>query len=736
MMDGLIPVINKLQDVFNTIGQRKPPLNLPQIVVVGSQSSGKSSVLENIVGKGFLPRGSGICTRRPLVLQLYYSPGATEWAEFLHIPNRKFTDFDQVRHEIEMETERETGTNKGVSNKAIRLKVFSPNVLTLTLVDLPGITKVPIGDQPGNIEELIRDMCLEYVSNPLSIILAVSPANADLANSDALKLARQVDPAGERTIGILTKLDLVDEGVDALDALNGKIIPLKGGYIGVVNRSQAEINANTSIQEVRKKEKAFFVNHPSYRGIASRQGTEHLTQTLNTILLSHIREHLPELKANVQKQLREVDRELAALGSEATDMRDKTAQGQLILSLVSKYSTNFVDSMEGRQTNVSSRAHVSTPNGGLFGGARLARSFRSFSDNLVKVSPFVDLTDNDIGTAIMNATGPRASLFVPELSFEVLVKRQLTHFQEPALSCVMEVFEVLHEVADQSSFPGLSRFVALQEKISESVNKMLYDALRPTQGMIENLIRIEQAFINTSHPDFVNRLETIRSRPLGDLTSLGGHDHAASEYIGTQAIKNIDSAASTVSANSDSGFDQRRKTHSLDVDLGGYSDQLASASDEEEDTSRKTPNFMSFIFNERVSTNGNMNGGVSKQRVSAFTAAASVLQQQQQQQSYSDNEEKAQIRIIKRLIDSYLQISRKNILDLTPKTIMFFLVNHVKENLHTELIQTLYKQELFDELLREDEQVAAKRENLKETSQLLHKALSILNEVREYKLLH
>lgn len=131
-------------------------------VVVGSQSSGKSSVLENIVGRDFLPRGSGIVTRRPLILQLinvpedetevdvaplrYRTAGglvrSSEWAEFHHIPNRKFIDFSDVKREIESETTRIAGANKGINRQPINLKIYSPQVLNLTLVDLPGLTKV------------------------------------------------------------------------------------------------------------------------------------------------------------------------------------------------------------------------------------------------------------------------------------------------------------------------------------------------------------------------------------------------------------------------------------------------------------------------------------------------------------------------------------------------------------------------------------------------------------------
>lgn len=130
-------------------------------VVVGSQSSGKSSVLENIVGRDFLPRGSGIVTRRPLILQLinvpeddndadngnvagYRNPavaGPSEWAEFHHVANRRFNDFGDVKREIENETSRIAGNNKGINRQPINLKIYSPHVLNLTLVDLPGLTK-------------------------------------------------------------------------------------------------------------------------------------------------------------------------------------------------------------------------------------------------------------------------------------------------------------------------------------------------------------------------------------------------------------------------------------------------------------------------------------------------------------------------------------------------------------------------------------------------------------------
>ncbi|KAI7729596.1 hypothetical protein M8C21_011073, partial [Ambrosia artemisiifolia] len=196
-----------------------------------------------LVGRDFLPRGSDICTRRPLVLQLVQikrKPDGTEeeYGEFLHKVGKRFYDFNDIRREIQAETDKEAGGNKGVSDKQIRLKIFSPNVLDITLVDLPGITKVPVGDQPSDIEARIRTMIMSYIKLPSCLILAVTPANSDLANSDALQIAGNADPDGYRTIGVITKLDIMDRGTDARNFLLGKVIPLRLGYVGVVNRSQ------------------------------------------------------------------------------------------------------------------------------------------------------------------------------------------------------------------------------------------------------------------------------------------------------------------------------------------------------------------------------------------------------------------------------------------------------------------------------------------------------------------
>ena len=246
-----------------------------------------------------LPRGSGIVTRRPLILQLINRTAQSngveevktsdaesnvdEWGEFLHIPGQKFHDFNKIREEIVRETEAKTGRNAGISPAPINLRIYSPNVLTLTLVDLPGLTRVPVGDQPRDIERQIQEMVLKQISKPNAIILAVTAANTDLANSDGLKLAREVDPEGQRTIGVLTKVDLMDEGTDVVDILAGRIIPLRLGYVPVVNRGQRDIENKKAISSALEHEKQFFENHKAYRNKAAYCGTPYLARKLNLV---------------------------------------------------------------------------------------------------------------------------------------------------------------------------------------------------------------------------------------------------------------------------------------------------------------------------------------------------------------------------------------------------------------------------------------------------------------------
>lgn len=367
-------------------------------------------------------------------------------------------------------------------------------MLNLTLVDLPGLTKVPIGDQPPDIEKQTRTLISEFIAKPNSIILAVSPANVDIVNSEALKLARHVDPLGRRTVGVLTKVDLMDHGTNALDILSGRVYPLKLGFIGVVNRSQQDIQGNKPMEEALQAENEFFRHHPAYRNISSRCGTQFLAKTLNSTLMAHIRERLPDIKARLNTLMGQTQQELASYGD--MHFSGKEHRGSMILQLMTKFASSFISSIDGTSTEISTKE--------LSGGARIYYIFNSvFGSSLESIDPTSNLSALDIRTAIRNSTGPRPSLFVPEMAFDLLVKPQIKLLEIPSQRCVELVYEELIKICHTCGSVELLRFPRLQAKLIEVVSDLLRERLGPASSYVESLISIQRAYINTNHPNFL-----------------------------------------------------------------------------------------------------------------------------------------------------------------------------------------------------------------------------------------
>ncbi|RLV63575.1 hypothetical protein DV515_00018133, partial [Chloebia gouldiae] len=460
------------------------------------------------------------------------------YAEFLHCKSKKFTDFDEVRQEIEAETDRVTGTNKGISPVPINLRVYSPHVLNLTLIDLPGITKVPVGDQPQDIEFQIRDMILQFISRESSLILAVTPANMDLANSDALKMAKEVDPQGLRTIGVITKLDLMDEGTDARDVLENKLLPLRRGYIGVVNRSQKDIDGKKDIRAALAAERKFFLSHPAYRHMAERMGTPHLQRVLNQQLTNHIRETLPSLRSKLQSQLLSLEKEVEEYKNFRPD--DPARKTKALLQMVQQFGVDFEKRIEGSGDQVDTLE--------LSGGARINRIFHErFPFELVKMEFDEKDLRREISYAIKNIHGVRqvssrdpsldtipearpaqgrTGLFTPDLAFEAIVKKQVVKLKEPCLKCVDLVIQELINTVRQctsklGSYPRLreetERIVTthIREREGKTKDQVSSHAIPsiPSLGIptspdprfpqILLLIDIELSYINTNHEDFI-----------------------------------------------------------------------------------------------------------------------------------------------------------------------------------------------------------------------------------------
>ncbi|KAM3863663.1 dynamin-2 isoform 2-T2 [Diretmus argenteus] len=753
-MEDLIPLINKLQDAFSSIGQ-SCNLDLPQIAVVGGQSAGKSSVLENFVGRDFLPRGSGIVTRRPLILQLVNNKA--EYAEFLHCKGKKFVDFDEVRSEIEAETDRITGSNKGISPVPINLRVYSPNVLNLTLIDLPGMTKVAVGDQPVDIEHQIRDMLLQFITKDSCLILAVTPANTDLANSDALKIAKEVDPQGLRTIGVITKLDLMDEGTDAKDILENKLLPLRRGYIGVVNRSQKDIDGRKDIRAALAAERKFFLSHPAYRHMAERMGTPHLQKMLNQQLTNHIRDTLPGLRNKLQSQLLSLEKEVEEYKNFSPD--DPTRKTKALLQMVQQFGVDFEKCIEGSGDQVDTNE--------LSGGAKINRIFHErFPFELVKIVFDEKELRREISHAIKNVHGVRTGLFTPDLAFEAIVKKQIVKLKTPCLKCIDLVIQELINTVRQCT-SKLGSYPRLREETERIVTTYVREREGKTKDQVLLLIDIELSYINTNHEDFIG-FANLQSdyRRLDDGSPPG---------YGNNSAQQRNTAANKKRAIPNQGeilvIRKGWLTINISIMKGGSkeywfvltAESLSWYKDEEEKEKKYMlpldnlklrdveKGFMStkHVFGIFNTEQRNVYKDLrqielacdSQEDVDSWKASflrAGVYPEKDQ----VDNDEAApadtfsmdpqlerQVETIRNLVDSYIGIINKSIRDLMPKTIMHLMINSAKDFIHSELLAYLYSSGDQNSLMEESADQAQRRDEMLRMYHALKEALHIIGDI-------
>ncbi|KAM7093030.1 dynamin-1 isoform 9-T9 [Molossus nigricans] len=740
-MEDLIPLVNRLQDAFSAIGQNAD-LDLPQIAVVGGQSAGKSSVLENFVGRDFLPRGSGIVTRRPLVLQLVNA--TTEYAEFLHCKGKKFTDFEEVRLEIEAETDRVTGTNKGISPVPINLRVYSPHVLNLTLVDLPGMTKVPVGDQPADIEFQIRDMLMQFVTKENCLILAVSPANSDLANSDALKIAKEVDPQGQRTIGVITKLDLMDEGTDARDVLENKLLPLRRGYIGVVNRSQKDIDGKKDITAALAAERKFFLSHPSYRHLADRMGTPYLQKVLNQQLTNHIRDTLPGLRNKLQSQLLSIEKEVEEYKNFRPD--DPARKTKALLQMVQQFAVDFEKRIEGSGDQIDTYE--------LSGGARINRIFHErFPFELVKMEFDEKELRREISYAIKNIHGIRTGLFTPDLAFEATVKKQVQKLKEPSIKCVDMVVSELTSTIRKCS-EKLQQYPRLREEMERIVTTHIREREGRTKEQVMLLIDIELAYMNTNHEDFIGFANAQqRSSQMNKKKASGNQDEILVIRKGWLTINNIGIMKGgskeywfVLTAENLSWYkddEEKEKKYMLSVDnlklrdvekgfmsskhifalfnteqRNVYKDyrQLELACETQEEVDSWKASFL--------------RAGVYPERVGVSGRASETEENGSDSFMHSmDPQLERQVETIRNLVDSYMAIVNKTVRDLMPKTIMHLMINNTKEFIFSELLANLYSCGDQNTLMEESAEQAQRRDEMLRMYHALKEALSIIGDI-------
>ncbi|XP_064180501.1 dynamin-2 isoform X5 [Anguilla rostrata] len=635
--------------------------------------------------------------------------------------------------EIEAETDRITGSNKGISPIPINLRVYSPHVLNLTLIDLPGMTKVAVGDQPLDIEHQIRDMLLQFITKDSCLILAVTPANTDLANSDALKIAKEVDPQGLRTIGVITKLDLMDEGTDARDILENKLLPLRRGYIGVVNRSQKDIDGRKDIRAALAAERKFFLSHPGYRHLAERMGTPHLQKTLNQQLTNHIRDTLPGLRSKLQSQLLSLEKEVEEYKNFRPD--DPTRKTKALLQMVQQFGVDFEKRIEGSGDQVDTVE--------LSGGARINRIFHErFPFELVKMEFDEKELRREISYAIKNIHGVRTGLFTPDLAFEAIVKKQLVKLKEPCLKCIDLVIQELINTVRQCT-NKLGSYPKLREETERIVTTYVREREGKTKDQVLLLIDIELSYINTNHEDFIGfanaqqrsaHVNKKRAMP-NQVIRRGWLTLNISIMKGGSKDYWFVLTAESLSWYKDE--EEKEKKYMLpldnlklrDVEKGFmstkhifaifnteqrnvYKDlrQVELACDTQEDVDSWKASFLrAGVYPEKDQVE-------SEEGVPADTFSM-------------DPQLERQVETIRNLVDSYIGIVNKSIRDLMPKTIMHLMINSAKDFIHSELLAYLYSSGDQNSLMEESVEQAQRRDDMLRMYHALKEALLIIGDI-------
>ena len=476
---------------------------MPRICSLGTQSSGKSSVLESIVGLDFLPRGDGVCTRRPLELRLCHINSGEPWAIFEERKGTKFTDFIKVRETIEALTDEVCKANKNIIDKPIVLNVYSQTCPDLTLVDLPGVTRVPIGDQPKNIEQITKDMARRYAEDPLTIILCVIAANSDIATSDGLKLAKEIDTNGSRTIGVLTKLDIMDAGTDARKTLMNEEIPLRLGYVGVKNRSKQDLINKLSMAETSRKEREFFKSHPAYKNLPpGHLGTDVLINKLTKIYFKIIRENLPRIIKAINDRVKTAEEELQGLGQPMPT--DDAGKMSLLWNMINEYCDIFRNVLQGKYNN--KRLSFLEGEGGFKIKILYKKLLEEFTGDYKATAGY---TDENINYALTIHEGDSIPGFPSVDAFIYLLRPQLEKLRDPIEECFTNVFQYLDFLSGKILEKTFTRFPQAINDLTDLVSNYLIEERDKTKYIIDSIVDMEINYLFTNDYEYLNNFTTF-----------------------------------------------------------------------------------------------------------------------------------------------------------------------------------------------------------------------------------
>ncbi|XP_075952227.1 interferon-induced GTP-binding protein Mx-like [Anarhichas minor] len=474
-----------LIDSLRSLGVEKD-LALPAIAVIGDQSSGKSSVLEALSGVA-LPRGSGIVTRCPLELKMKRRKEGEEWYGKISYEGyeEEIKDPADVEKMIREAQEKLAGGGVGISDDLISLEIASPDVPDLTLIDLPGITRVAVKDQPVNIGDQIKRLIQKFITKQETISLVVVPSNVDIATTEALKMAQEVDPDGDRTLGILTKPDLVDKGTEesVVEIVRNEVIHLKKGYMIVKCRGQKEITERVSLTEATEREKAFFNEHLHFQTLYNEghATVPKLAEKLTLELVQHIQRSLPQLEEQIKKKLTETQAKLDKCGSGPP--ADAAERLGFLIDRVAAFTQDAIRLTTGEDIKFGGKLNIF---------AILRQQFAAWK-NTIEFSgiTFNQNIEREVTQYEQKYRGRELPGFINYKTFEDMVKEQIKELEGPALLKLKEVADIVTKELvklAQSSLVGFPNLIRTAQMKIEAIRK---EKVTAAESMLRTQFKME-----------------------------------------------------------------------------------------------------------------------------------------------------------------------------------------------------------------------------------------------------
>ncbi|XP_040842576.1 interferon-induced GTP-binding protein Mx2-like [Ochotona curzoniae] len=454
-------------------------LALPAITVIGDQSSGKSSVLEALSGVA-LPRGSGIITRCPLELKMKKQPWDQAWNGTISYRGVRLTlkDPSHVEREIRKAQDIIAGSDMGISHELISLEITSGEVPDLTLIDLPGIARLPVGNQPQDIGKQIKALIRKYIQRQETINLVVVPCNVDIATTEALSMAREVDPDGDRTIGVLTKPDLVDRGTETgiLQVMQNLTYHLKKGYMMVRCRAQQEILNELTCAEAIKKEMQFFQTHPYFRVLLEdgQATVPCLAKRLTKELSMHIRRSLPLLETQIRERYQQATEELCQYGEDIPKLEvDKILFLIKKVKLFNKDIEKLVEAEELVQGKETRMYH------------KVREEFKAWDSML---SSNNQQAKNSIQAEISKYEsqyrGKELPGFISYKTFESIVQQHIRQLLSPALQVVLKTAEIVHQAFCEVAVKHFNDFFNLHQMVQNKIKNLKEVQMEKAERMV------------------------------------------------------------------------------------------------------------------------------------------------------------------------------------------------------------------------------------------------------------